>query len=434
MTVVVLLVYFVFLGVILLDKYERSFMALLIGTIFFPCCALFTESPSISGQIVFLYVFLFRAIVFDTIDVKKTVFENPASKFVGFIAVGYVVTTIFNFSAQNAYYALRDMIDVYGYLIAAMFAMKKMSWQFVAKKLYWVIIFLCVYGLVEAATCTNLIYKYINLSFPGYDGWYNLNGSVCASEGWRMRTIVTTKHPTALGTLLTVLFLFYALSAKEKIISFYKTTLILGLLLANVYMSGSRTALFCIGVALLYGYMKNRGILMKFLCVGLLIFSSTYIVAYTVEHFLDNKEGSSIVLRMNQLLFSIDKIKESPIWGNGSNYTAHQIKDEGVRFDDDDEFIGGLESVLFVYLIDRGFLGLLTFYAFFIFLFLRLRKSQRFRKESCPETIVIGIVLFLSMSGLIGNNTAYCMLFLGILIRDECNSVNSDQENNLQKI
>jgi hypothetical protein len=256
------------------------------------------------------------------------------------------------------------------------------------------------------------------LAFPAYDGWYDLNGSICASEGWRIRTIITTKHPTTLGTLLMILFLFYWNAFQAKALNYGKSVAILFLLGLSVVLSGSRTSLVCVSVALLYSYMKTKGILMKIFFVGMLLFSASYVVNYTVDHLMDNTDGSSIMLRLTQLAYSFEKIQESPVWGNGSNYTAHQIKDEGIRFNDDDEFIGGLESVAFIYMIDRGLFGVLTFYLFWIMAFFYLKKKDVLYEPNrvALEVMPMGIILFLTMSGLIGNNTSFCFLFLGLYI------------------
>lgn len=416
MTVIVLLVYVFILLVIAFGKTEGAFVALLLGTILFPPCALLMDNPAVSGQAIFLYLFLSKEYVKNTIEFKKAIKDFPLRYYLLAIAISYVVTTIFNFSVMNAYYGIRDMLDVYGYLVAALLAVRKVSWESVLRMIYWFVFIMCIYGLYEAATNSNILYKVINSAFPAYDGWYNLNGPISASEGWRMRTIITTKHPTALGTLLTVLFALYWNAYQAKSLSFWKKISILGLLGVNVILSGSRAAMFSVIVIILYSIIKTRGFLVKFFIIGVIAFSASYMVKYTIDNLMENNDGSSIVLRLNQLAFSIDRIKDSPIWGNGSNYTAHQIKDEGIRFDDEDEFIGGLESIAFVYMIDRGLLGVITFYLFWLMAFLYLRKKDKAYegKKMALEVMPMGIVLFLSISGLIGNNTAYCFLILGL--------------------
>ena len=418
MSAIVLLTYFGFLATIFVGNTAKGFIALLLGTILFPCCAPFNDSPSLSGQIVLLYAFIGKQVLMNTQDFKRAIFDGPMKYFLIFIAASYVVTTVFNFSGMNAYYAIRDMVDLYCYFIAAVIASEKLTLDEVSKSIYWFIFLMCIYGLYEAATNTNILYKVINLAFPAHDGWYNLNGSINASEGWRIRTIITTKHPTTLGNLLMILFIFYWNTYQSKSMYYLKNICILVLLGMNVVLCGSRTSLACVSVALLYSYMKTKGILMKILFVGILVFSASYMVNYTVEHLMDTKDGSSIMLRMTQLAFSFQKIQESPIWGNGSNYTAHQIKDEGVRFNEDDEFIGGLESVIFIYLIDRGLLGVLTFYLFWLVAFLYLRKNNALfeNRKMTLEIMPMSIILFLTMSGLIGNNTAFCFLFTGLYV------------------
>ena len=418
MSAIVLLIYLGFLATILVGNTTKGFIALLMGTILFPCCALFNESPAISGQIVLLYAFIGKEVLMNTHNFMRVVFDGPMKYYLLLIVLSYALTTVFNFNGMNAYYAIRDMVDLYCYFIAAIVASEKLSLEDVSKTMYWFVFFMCIYGLYEAATNTNILYKMINMAFPAYDGGYDLNGNVGVSEGWRIRTIITTKHPTTLGTLLMILFLFYWIILQTKTMNFGRNVAILCLLGLNVILSGSRTALVCVSVALLYSYMKTKGILLKIIFVGVLVFSASYMVNYTVEHLMDNKDGSSIMLRLTQLAFSLEKIQESPIWGNGSNYTAHQIKDEGIRFNDDDEFIGGLESVAFIYIIDRGLFGVLTFYLFWVMAFFYIKRNDELYEPNrvTLEIIPMGIILFLTMSGLIGNNTAFCFLFTGLYI------------------
>lgn len=417
MSAIVILVYLSFLAIILVEKTSKAFFALVMGTIFFPCCALFMESPTVSGQIVLLYVFLIRHALAQPNETSDA-FKGPMTIYLLIVIASYFATTALNFTPQNAYYAVRDIVDLYGYFLAALIASKTLSWEELAQKMYIFVLIMCFYGMLEAATHTNLLYKYINLAFPAHDGWYNLEGNINASESFRIRTIITTKHPTTLGNLLMILFLFYWCAYQKKIVPFAKSILVLFVLGINVFLSGSRTSLACVAIALLYSYMKTKGIVLKIIVIGALLFSASYMVNYAIEHFMDSKDGSSIMLRMNQLAFSFEKIKDSPIWGNGSNYTAHQIKDEGVRFDDDDEFIGGLESVAFIYMIDRGLFGVLGFYLFWVAMFVYLVKREKNSENAnvTLEILPLGIIMFLTMSGLIGNNTSFCFLFSGLIV------------------
>ena len=418
MSAVVFLVYFLILGIIVWENAQKGFIALLLGTMIFPCCALFSESPAISGQIVLLYVYMAKLVLVETHEVKRAIFDGPLKYFLLLIVLSYVITTIFNFNPMNAYYATRDMIDLYCYFIAATVASKNLTMKDVSGSLYWFVLCMCVYGLYEAATDSNIIYKIVNSAFPAYDGFYELDGQIDASEDWRIRTIILTKHPTTLGNLLMILFLFYWNVFQKKSMGFWKNMAILALLGLNVYFSGSRTSLACVGIMLIYTYVKTKGIFTKILFVTALVFSASYMVNYAIDNLMDSKDGSSLMLRMTQLAFSFEKISESPIWGNGSNYTAHEIKDDDVRFNDDNEFIGGLESVAFIYMIDRGLYGVLSFYLFWIMAALYLRKNNELYEPNrvTLEIMPMGIILFLTMSGLIGNNTAFCFLFAGLYI------------------
>ena len=217
------------------------------------------------------------------------------------------------------------------------------------------------------------------------------------------------------------MFLFYLPYIKKDIIPFSKLLLILGLLAINIVMCGSRTALFCtlIGVAL---YIADRfSILVKIATIGLIILSFTAILGVIADNFKGGQgRGSSIDLRTQQLIFSIVTIDKSPIWGNGNKYASHNLFEENdagqMRVEDSSGTdMGGLESVVFTLLIDRGFVGLISYYLLLFWIFwLFYRYRNRFSERDDAFIIVGAGILFLTLSGSIGNSSAFLFSILGL--------------------
>ena len=238
------------------------------------------------------------------------------------------------------------------------------------------------------------------------------------TESWRFRTCFTTKHPTAFGTLLMSLFLFYVPYIKNEVSEQKKITLLLALLAVNLFLCGSRTAMLCVAFGVsLYIYFKLKPLL-KIIIAGLVIFISSAVLTILLQNFQTNTEhgGSSLDFRTSQLLFSIATISNSPIFGNGNKYTSHVIFGEDVRASDSSgNDLGGLESIIFSLLIDRGFLGLFSYYLLLLWMFtLLFRYRDQLKGISGGYALMASGTLFLTLSGTIGNSSSFLFMFVGI--------------------
>ncbi len=423
MSILVLLLFFGILGIIYYGDSQKRFMAFFAGTLLFPNVCLFVKNPSISPQHIILYTFLAIECLKNREEFLRGVFRNPLVIPLGLSVASYTCTALFNggLLSIDMYYGVRDIVDTFGYLIAAYIVGKNNDIHEFAKSIYPFIVICCFFGIIEGLLNANYPYKFINSAFPHYNGLYNLNSDISLGQSWRIRTCFTTKHPTAFGTFLMTMFLFYLPYIKKEVIPFSKLLLILGLLAVNIVMCGSRTALFCtlIGVAL---YIADRfSILIKIATIGLIIISFTAILGVVAENFKGGQgRGSSIDLRTQQLIFSVLTIEKSPIWGNGNKYASHNLFEENdagqMRVEDSSGTdMGGLESVVFTLLIDRGFVGLISYYLLlFWMLWLFYRYRNRFSERDDAFIIVASGILFLTLSGSIGNSSAFLFTILGL--------------------
>ena len=415
-----------FFGLVLAMIYgnsEKRFIILILGTIFFPTTALFTKNPSISPQHIFLYLFFFLEFWKDRENFDTSVFKNPLSIPILLIFFSYVATAFFNsgLASKDMYYGVRDAIDTFGYLMAAFMAGRKIEIDSLARKLIPVIIIICIFGIIEAMFNANYPYKIVNSAFPIYDGLYNINGDVGLGQSWRTRTCFTTKHPTAFGTLLTTLFLFYLPYIRKEIIAKPKIFLLLALLSINIVACGSRTAIFCTVVGTAIYAVEKFSLIAKILVALVIAFSFSTIVAFMLENFQQGGRGrgSSLDFRTQQLVFSVMAIENSPIFGNGNKYTANNIleeNDNGAKRAQDDSGtdMGGLESVVFTLLIDRGAIGLGTYYLLLLWIFIILFiKRNKYPEISQGFAILAAGTFYLTLSGTIGNSSSFIFLIIG---------------------
>lgn len=424
MGILVLLAFFGLLLVMIYENSENRFLVLVVGTILFPTTALFTKNPSISPQHILLYTFLFLEYWKDRRNFNDSLFKNPLSIPITLILFSYTATAFFNsgIASKDMYYGVRDCIDTFGYIMAAYISGKNIDISSFAKKFFPIVIAICIFGILEGLLNANYPYKIINSAFPLYEGLYDLNGDVGLGQSWRTRTCFTTKHPTAFGTLLMSLFLFYLPQIHQQVIARSKLLLLLSLLFVCIVVSGSRTALVCtiFGAAI---YIIDRfSILAKIAVFGLIAISFSAIMAFLLANFQQGGQGrgSSLDFRTQQLIFSVMAIENSPILGNGNKYTANYILEENDKGekraeDSSGQDMGGLESVVFTLLIDRGAVGLLTYYLLLLWIFCIFFKN----KKKYPETkggfaLIFAGTAFLTLSGVIGNSSSFLFLFTGV--------------------
>ena len=381
MSIVVLLFFFGLLAYMFLTDTQGRFLALIMGTVLFPTTALIIKNPSVSPQHIFLYAFFFIEYFKDRGNFNKSIFNNLLIVPIGISAISYIFTAIYNsgIASKDMYYGIRDVIDCFGYIYAAFICGRQVDIYEFAKKLIPFAIVVCIFGIIEILLSDNYPYKIINAAFPYYEGSRDLNATMNLTEHWRFRTCFTTKHPTAFGTLLMSMFLFYAPYFKKVGVEHKKIILVLARLALNLFLCGSRTAMLCsaFGVGL-YIYFKLKPF-MKILIAGVFIFSFSAMLAILLQNFKTNTEhgGSSLDFRTSQLLFSVATIYNSPILGNGNKYTSHVIFAEDSRASDSSgNDLGGLESIVFSLLIDRGFFGLFSYYLLLIWMFVLLFRYR----------------------------------------------------------
>ena len=420
MSYVVLLFFFGLLTYMFLTDTQGRFLALVIGTVLFPTTALLIKNPSVSPQHIFLYAFFIIEFFKDRQNFNKSIFNNLLLFPIGLSIVSYIFTSIYNsgIASKDMYYGIRDVIDGFGYIYAAFICGRKENVYEFAKKLIPFTFVICAFGIFEILLGDNYPYRIINAAFPYYEGGQNLLSSMNLTESWRFRTCFTTKHPTAFGTLLMSLFLFYVPYIKNEAPEQKKFTLLLALLAVNLFLCGSRTAMLCVAFGVsLYIYFKLKPLL-KIIIAGIVIFASSAIFAILLQNFQTNTEhgGSSLDFRTSQLLFSIATISNSPIFGNGNKYTSHVIFGEDVRASDSSgNDLGGLESIIFSLLIDRGFLGLFSYYLLLLWMFVLLfRYREQLKGIRGGYALMASGTLFLTLSGTIGNSSSFLFLFVGI--------------------
>lgn len=358
------------------------------------------KQPWISAMHIALYPFLLSFFFFWNQNSKDSLKAFPLKKWFLFVFVTFLLSGLFGEEGYGtgAYSASRFFIDSYGALLAAFIIGLKCDYKQLANIMFWPIIIFAILGLSEAVFKYNYIYSWMIDTFPLYDGYLEKTGVMNFFDSWRIRISITTLHPTTLGALLTALFIFYyhLWNSPEK-----KMRFILILLVALIFLSGSRSAWICSALYVIYSYVKNHAAIARFLFTILCIACIYHAGSSIVESFTSEDRGSSVAMRQRNLIICIASVMEKPITGHGFNYMHNLI----VRQDNGYAEDGAMESIFFNLLVEQGFLGVFAHFGFVIasIMAFKKRKNENKMLVSAGSGIVAIITLFSLMSGTLGN-------------------------------
>ncbi len=417
--VIVFAILFGLLFFMAIGSLHVRYLSLLVGTILFPLGISFLQSPTLRPMDLFLYGFFAITILKDYKTLSDDIKAFPLKIPLLLLFISHFISVYFNegFSVKQFYAATRELIELYGYIFASFFVARHSDTSHILHKVYYFVIVLCIFGILEVLLQGDYPYTYICRAFPIYSGYYSLDDVVSSMRDYRIRVAVTTAHPTAYGTLLTCFAILFASLWNKPDWNKSHLVILYALLAINLFVSGSRTGMACTAIGLGILFIRNRHALLKIACIGTLIFSTILYINVAIDEFSKEGQGSTLSMRQQQLLFTFLQIQQSPIVGNGVGYTKNVFD-----YDDDgrvinDESIGGLESIVYRSLIDYGFIGLGTYYFFALWFFIVVFKK---RNEDFPRhagyTLILTSTLFFTLSGHIGNNTAFAFLFEGLML------------------
>jgi len=323
---------------------------------------------------------------------------------------------------HSTYEALRFFIDKYAGIVIGFLCIRNSDEDRIPRLFFPIITVFCLFGIVEFLLNYNYLRAAIFNAFPIIKGTgFGPEGITAGfgSSSWRYRLSITTKHPTALGNLLMVSFLFFLPYIKANIFPKYKLILFLCFLFLMAYLSGSRTALVCLILFSAWYFINPLSASFKIVFFVAVILIGQQLVVSFIDDFSQRGGGSSLSLRQDQLLFSIASIANEPIFGNGFYYTqqtALATDNDGKLLYENKNEVGGLESILFRVLIDQGLVGLTALFLFFIWIFLYfLTRRNKIPIHATQGYLITGAsFLFLLLSGEIGKNTEMCFMLIGL--------------------
>lgn len=302
-----------------------------------------------------------------------------------------------------------------------------------AKPLYYVLIVIGVYGILNFVTKSNPYYEFIvNTFFQGGDTDTESRMRVLDVTETRYRATSTfdmTFNYGYVSTLLALFFLFLFSVSKKKI-KYVRIAIVLGLV--GTLLCFSRTVLvagvFAIFLYLLMTYRKSKVVVgvFVFFVLTVLGYSSITVIQTSIDNVLDifttggkNTNGSSVSMREAQTLGAYKYFLQKPVTGNGYGYINKELgwgdRDNAVL--DDDMF--GFESVLYVWLIEQGIIGTVSKIALIVstlIFFIKKRKAVNKKIASLGIAMLVFFIVFSFATGTLGT-WPFTMLYLGMLIK-----------------
>ena len=300
-------------------------------------------------------------------------------------------------------YPLMDALDIYLPLLLGF------AFVFICKNRYNSLlrpITICcliveIYGIFNLITGLNPVEIIIN-------NVYSLRGFFYTGNEERAITKSLYRYSFDFGynsALFALLFIFFYFTQKKYFSSIH--WIALGLSLLGIFICGSRTVIvaFAASISIFIFFLKSgktkytiiaSGII---LLVGLFLFvpAVTNIITVTINSILGRGDitGSSTDMRLDQLSGSLYYMLKNPIWGNGFKYIYIDLDWQNHTKIDG---MAGYESLLFVLMIERGLIGIITYGIFFVsIIFYFLKYCFKHIMEAVLGLSIIVLFLFFSL-------------------------------------
>lgn len=240
-----------------------------------------------------------------------------------------------------------------------------------------------------------------------------------------LRFRVSSMFPNAFNygfTCIGILFLFIYFK-HLKLISNSKFLLVSFYSIFGIITCGCRTVLltsviaFCIYTILYFKLIKS--IRIGIISIMLLFILSTIFpsISELIDKMLSifsynsNIEGSSIEMREEQWLATLFWLNDKYLCGQGYGFIRLNLEFGTENFAAEE--LRGLENVTMVYLLERGIIGVITFYSIYIILLIFLVKNLKRNKLECSIgiSILIASIVFANATGLL---LSYLITYLNI--------------------
>ena len=200
----------------------------------------------------------------------------------------------------------------------------------------------------------------------------------------------------------------------------------LGCCLFGIVTCDCRTVWLCCIISVILFYIWFLPFI-KIIFAGILIslaivfsYSSTDIVKEKADRFTDifktntGTSGSSIQMRLGQLHMTMNYMREHELLGQGDGFFSEGKSKDINAF----QGLQGMESILFKYLLERGYIGLFLWIIFYMSLFGVFRRNRKRQPilSGLGASLVTTYLIFAIGTGELGS-VYPTMLLLGMILK-----------------
>lgn len=319
---------------------------------------------------------------------------------------------------------ISELITKYFIIAYAFISIKDINeFQKISKGLYYALIILTIFGILNLITHSSIL-----LNSLGFE-----NSNV---DNDRFRVQALFANPFDYGYTCILLLYIITLLYNKRIMTIKKYYISLVCCIFGIVACGSRSVIltaiisYFIYIILAKSFSKKLYILV--IATILSIASYNFIpsvndkVNQTLSIFTDSSGnkvgGSNLDMRETQYLTTLFYIKDNPLFGRGKDFFNIDLgwKDVTENRDLVMTDLAGLEGVLMALLLERGIIGVIFYFIFYITLFFKFIKYKKYDKEtSCIGiSIIVAYMFFANSNGelnCVGPTLLICGALLHIL-------------------
>lgn len=225
-------------------------------------------------------------------------------------------------------------------------------------------------------------------------------------------------HPMLFGAVLGF-SLIYILKNRNVLKRFFFIFIVV-VIVIDVFVCGVRSALGAFLVASVFFFIKNRdskmliGGMFFAICGYFALMSVPLIADYASSIFSFNNDshevkGSSVEMRLEQLMGTIEEIRNCPIFGKGFCWTKWYVNTYG-----DHPVCWTFESLLFVILANSGMFGVVL-WTYMVVKIYRYNKNYEYEHSLLLNILLVFYLSFSFITGEYGFMQYYIIFYIMLL-------------------
>lgn len=337
-----------------------------------------------------------------------------------------------NLASYKAFYFFRDLLfTTYFYLFYSFLGnYNAVVYKKLSSTIYGCTLVLTFFGLLNfiggKSYLIDFIYGGTSLTSDTLD-----RAMSTVSDSSRFRVTAMFLNSFDYGYICCSILLFQLLMYRKKSLSKYRLIITEICCVFGAFSCGSRSVLLSmilsVLVFILFAY-SLRGKIKIFLysvILFILISQTTgfldVIFSKLASMFLysSDVEGSSLEGRLLQIGAVMYHIKDSLLFGNGYGYFLIDMGWSEGKQALVDKDLYGIEGVYMNVLLERGIIGLIFYYAFWLtlFFYLVLKRKTDINSSACAISLVICYMVFAHATGEL-NSLPATLFFIGICLNN----------------